>query len=66
MIKYERFWELLEASNETTYTLVNKYNISSHTLNRLKHNKATTTETLDKLCNILKCRIEDLVEHIPD
>lgn len=65
MISYAPFWKTLEKSNENWYTLTNKHNISNSTLHRLKHNKDISTKTLNDLCRIIDCRIEDIVEYIP-
>ena len=50
----------------TTYKLVEHYGLSRSLLDRLKHNKPITTVTLNDLCNILKCRVEDVLVYIPD
>ena len=47
----------------STYALINKYNISSSTINRLRHNMGVTTQLIDDLCKILKCRVEDIIEY---
>ncbi|MBE5934038.1 MAG: XRE family transcriptional regulator [Lachnospiraceae bacterium] len=65
MISYAPFWKTLEQSKENWYTLTNKHNISNSTLHRLKHNKDISTKTLNDLCRIIDCRIEDIVEYIP-
>ena len=61
MISYEPFWNTLKNSNESTYTLISKYNISSSTIDRLRKNKGISTQTIDDLCRILKCRVEDIL-----
>ena len=61
MIKYIPFWETLKKSNESTYTLINKYGISSATIDRLRKNKGISTMKIDDLCKILKCRVEDII-----
>lgn len=61
MIKYTPFWETLKNSNESTYTLINKYGISSATIDRLRKNKGISTMKIDDLCKILKCRVEDII-----
>lgn len=66
MITYKKFFETLDKSNENQYTLINKHNISSSLINRLKHNKPISTYTINQLCSILKCRVEDIIEYIPD
>lgn len=50
----------------TQYDLYTRYNMNRAQLNRLRHNKNITIATLDKLCNILHCRVEDIIEHFPD
>lgn len=65
MIDYTPFWETLEKSGENWYTLTNKYHISHSTLHRLKHNKDISTKTINDLCRILDCRIEDIACYVP-
>ena len=35
-------------------------------LNRLRHNQNVEVNTIDKLCNILDCNVEDIMTHYPD
>lgn len=65
MISYKPFWETLDNSNENWYTLTNKHNLSHSTLHRLKHNKDVSTKTLNDLCRILNCNVQDIVTYIP-
>lgn len=65
MINYNPFWKTLKASNESTYTLITKHRISSATIDKLRNNKAMTTTTLNDLCKILNCRLEDIAEYVP-
>ena len=65
MIVYGRFWETLEHSGQSTYTLIKDYHISSSTIDKLRKNKPLTTTTLNDLCRILNCRLEDIAEYIP-
>lgn len=65
MMSYQRFWDTLRASGESTYTLIKHHHISSSTLDKLRKNKPITTTTLNDLCRILNCRVEDIVEYIP-
>lgn len=63
MISYNPFWETLKHSAESTYTLIYKHNISSSTINRLRKNQGISTQTIDDLCRILKCKVEDIIEY---
>lgn len=66
MISYRPFWVTLQKSSETTYTLINKHNINPTTINRLRNNKPVTTTTLNDLCTILNCPLDNIAEFIPD
>lgn len=65
MITYSPFWETLKQSPESTYTLINKYHISSSTIDKLRKNKPLNTTTLNDLCRILNCQIQDICMYIP-
>ena len=65
MISYKPFWNTLRASNESTYTLIKNYRISSSTIDKLRKNKPLNTTTINDLCRILNCGVEDIMEYIP-
>ena len=48
----------------TTYTLRFKHGMSHATVQRLQADMPVSTHTLDKLCAILNCRLEDVAEYI--
>ena len=66
MISYEPLYETMKKKGVTTYKLINDYGISRSLLDRLKHNKPITTVTLNDLCNILGCRVEDVLIYIEE
>ena len=66
MIRYTPLWRTMEKMKATTYTLRVLNNMSHATVQRLQSNMPVSTHTLDKLCKILDCRIEDIVEYVPD
>ncbi|MBQ8684489.1 MAG: helix-turn-helix transcriptional regulator [Clostridia bacterium] len=61
MISYEPFWRTLKEKEISTYTLINKYNISSATINRMKQGGGISTMKIDDFCRILHCRVEDII-----
>ena len=65
MIDYSPFWETLKKSNESTYSLINKHHISSSTIDKLRKNKPLNTTTLNDLCRILDCDIQEICRYIP-
>ncbi len=62
MISYEPLWKTMKNRNATTYTLQTN-GVSSSTIRRLKDGESVSTNTLDLLCEILKCNIPDLIEY---
>ena len=65
MISYRPFWDTLHKSGESTYTLIKNHRISSSTIDKLRNNKPITTTTLNDLCRILRCPVEQIMEYIP-
>ena len=66
MITYDRLWKTMEKKGITQYDLYTRYNVNRSQLNRLRQNQNVEINTIDKLCNILQCRVEDSLEHFPD
>ena len=65
MISYAAFWETLKRSSDSTYTLIKDYHISSSTIDKLRKNKPLNTTTINDLCRILQCRVQDIMEYMP-
>ena len=66
MIKYDRLWITMKEKGITQCDLYTYYNVNRSQLDRLRHNKNVEVNTIDKLCNILQCRVEDIMEHFDD
>ena len=66
MIEYTKLWETMKERDITQYTLIKKYGVSPGQITRLKRNESVSTHTLDMFCRILDCKIEDIMEYIPD
>lgn len=66
MISYEPLWKTMKDRNMTTYTLIYKLGFSAYTITNLKRNKSITMHTLEKLCSVLNCTANDVVEFIED
>ena len=66
MIKYDRLWKTMKKRGISQYALYTTYNVNRSQLNRLRHNENVEVNTIDKLCNILHCRVEDIMEHVDD
>lgn len=62
MIVFDRLWETMRKKGISQYKLMKKYGISNGQLDRLRKNGNISTYTLDTLCRILDCDLEDIAE----
>lgn len=61
IIDYSPLWKTLEQRKVTQYQLL-KSGIDNKTLDSLKKDKNITMLTLEKLCNIIGCTPNDIVQ----
>ncbi len=66
MISYDRLWMTLKEKNISQYRLIKDYGIDKAQLHRLRNNMVVKTVILNTLCGILDCKIEEIMEYIPD
>lgn len=66
MICYGPLRKTMEEKKVTTYTLRFKHGMSHATVQRLQKDMPVSTYTLNKLCEILGCRLDEIAEYIPD
>ena len=73
MIKYDKLWETMKEKGITQVELAEAMGLSKGTIamwevgkRRLRHNKNVQVNTIDKLCNILECDVEDIMTHVHD
>ncbi len=65
MVVYTPFWTTLKQSKESTYTLIHHHHVSSSTIDKLRKNKPLNTTTINDLCRILDCNVEQIMTYIP-
>lgn len=66
MIVYDKLWQTMKEKNISQYKLIKEYNFSTGQLDRLRKNENVNTYTLNQLCNILDCKLEDIAEYKED
>ena len=66
MIVFDKLWSVMKEKNVSTYQLREKCGIDSKTVRRLKANENIETKTLNKLCAVLCCGLEDIAQYVPD
>lgn len=66
MIIFDRLWVTMEKKGVSTYWLREKCGIDRKTIRRLHANENIETKTLNKLCTVLECSLNDIAEFVPD
>ena len=66
MIKYDPLWRTLKEKGISQYQLIKDYGMDKAQLQRLRQNLVVKTLILNRLCQILNCRIEEIMEYVPD
>lgn len=66
MIKYDPLWRTLKEKGISQYQLIKDCGIDKAQLQRLRQNLVVKTLILNRLCQILNCRIEEIMEYVPD
>lgn len=63
MIVFDRLWTTMKEKGVSQYKLIKEYKISTGRLDRLRKNENVNTYTLDQLCKILNCSLDDIAEY---
>lgn len=66
MIVYTRLWATMKEKKVSQYKLIKEYKISTGQLDRLRKNDNVSTFTLNQLCKILGCKLEDIAEYVEE
>ena len=66
MISYGPFWETLKRKGVSSYILITRYGMSSNRFTRMRKGLPLSTTSIDDFCRILDCRVEDILEFVPD
>lgn len=62
-ISYNNLWKILIDKKIKKTELIEQANITSNALSKLSKNESVPLETLIKVCNVLDCKIDDIVEY---
>ena len=65
-VSYKKLWRLLIDRDMKKKDLCTKAGISSSSITKMRNNGHMNTETLEKICTALDCKIEDIIEVIQD
>lgn len=66
MISYARLWSTMKEKGVTQYALIKRHHVSPSQITRMKRNESVSTHTIEMFCRILDCRVEDIMEYVPE
>lgn len=66
MIVFYKFSDYINRRKIKIKDIIQATGISSATLANMRNNKSVTIETIDKLCEYLKCQPGDIMERIDE
>ena len=66
MIVYDRLWQTMKRKGISQYKLMKEHGFSSGQLDRIRKGENINIYTLDTLCRILDCAVEDIIEYKKD
>lgn len=65
-VSYKKLWKLLIDKDIKKKDLSSMAGVSPATITKMGKNGHVTTEVLLKICTALECRIEEIIEIIPE
>ena len=66
MIIFDKLWKTMDKKGISTYKLREECGIDSKTIRRLRANENIETKTINKLCSVLDCGVEDIMEYVAE
>ena len=65
-IRYNKLWKKLIDENMMKVDLRDQAGITTNALAKLGKNEHESTQVLEKVCNVLHCELQDIMEFVPD
>lgn len=65
-VKYDRLFHLLIDRKITNAQLAKKAGVSANIITRLKNDQYISMESVERLCTVLNCGVDDILEFVND
>lgn len=65
-VSYKKLFQMLIDRNMTAAELQKEAGYSANISTRMRRNEYVSLESMEKICRVLGCKIDDIVEFIPD
>ena len=64
-VSYKKLWKIL-IDKDMKNNLAKLADVSTYTITKMSKGENVTTDTLGKICKVLECNIDDIMEFIPE
>ena len=65
-VSYKKLWKMLIDRDMKKKDLAVLADVSSYTITKMSKGENVTTDTLGKICKVLECNVEDIMQYIED
>lgn len=65
-VNYDKLFKTMQLHNMGNKDLIRQAGFSGNIMTRLKRNEYVSLESIEKICSVLHCKVDDIVEFIPD
>ena len=65
-VSYKKLWHLLLDKGMTKLELAKRAEISRYSITKMGKDEDVSTDVLKKICDALHCRVEEIVDFIPE
>ena len=65
-VNYKKLFHLMIEKNLSNSYLQRKAGFSGNILTRLKRNRYVSLESIESICRVLECGVDDILEFVPE
>ena len=65
-VNFEKYFKLVNEKGITYSQMLKKANISGNILTRMRRNEYVSLESIEKICRVLECDINDMMDFVPE
>ena len=65
-VSYKKLFHLMIDKGMTNAELMEKGGFSANIITRLKRNNYVSLDSIEKICKVLNCGVDDILEFLPD
>ncbi|MBD8135089.1 helix-turn-helix transcriptional regulator [Bacillus sp. CFBP 13597] len=65
-VRYNKLFKLLIDKKISNTELAEKAGVSANIITRLKRDKYLSLDSIEKICNVLDCKVDDILEFVQE